>query len=229
MRLSTGLMDRREHHRAQLRLPVRLRWNTPFGQKTEFCKTLDISRGGLLVPSSETHAPGVPMWVTFPYDPSLRDGQPEMLAKVVRIARGSNGSDTDAPLATANRVPNVSEAPAVALHFQSPFHAESNGNGNGHAKDRERRGSPRRPLAVPVRVRLEHVPWFEEAMTVDISAQGLRFLSSREYAMDANLLVSFEPLASVPWPTGTDVASRVVRIEGVPGSSALAVTVSRLL
>ena len=79
-------MDRREHRRAQLRLPVRIRWNTPFGQKTEVCKTLDISRSGLLVPCQDTHAPGVPLWVTFPYDSSMGDSQPEMMAKVTEPA-----------------------------------------------------------------------------------------------------------------------------------------------
>jgi PilZ domain len=215
-------MDRREYHRAQLRLPVRLRWITPFGQKTELCKTLDISRGGLLVPCSETHAAGVPLWVTFPYDSSLRDGQPEMLAQVVRVAPGSNGN---APDGASKNSPNGSQPAAIALHFQPQFHSES--NGNGHPKERERRASPRRPLAVPLRVRLEHVPWFEEAMTIDVSAQSLRFLTTREYAPNANLLVSFEPLASVPWPTDTEVATRVVRIESILQSSALAVTVTR--
>src|SRR6202521_2699624 len=120
-------MDRREHRRAQLRLPVRIRWNTPFGQKTEICKTLDISRGGLLVPCSETHAPGVPLWVTFPYDSSLRDGQPEMLAQVVRVAPGSNGN---APDGASKNSPNGSQPAAIALHFQPQFHSESNGNGH---------------------------------------------------------------------------------------------------
>jgi PilZ domain-containing protein len=218
-------MDRREHHRAQLRLPVRLRWSTPFGQKTEVCKTLDISRGGLLVPCNEGHALGVPLWVTFPYDPSLRDGQPEMLAKVVRVTPGSNGSAASAAFVSANKLTKTTEAPAVALHFQPAFHPES--NGNGQVKERERRGSARRLLAVPLRVRLEHVPWFEEAMTIDVSAQGLRFLSSREYSPGANLFVSFDPSASVPWPTGTEVPSRVVRIEPVPQSSALAITITK--
>ena len=218
-------MDRREYHRAQLRLPVRLRWSTPFGQKTELCETLDISRGGLLVPCGETHAPGVPLWVTFPYDPSLRDSQPEMLAQVVRVAPASNGSNGNAPDGTAKNSPNGSQPAAIALHFQPQFHSES--NGNGHSQERERRASPRRPLAIPLRVRLEHVPWFEEAMTIDVSAQSLRFLTTREYAPNANLLVSFEPLASVPWPTDTEVATRVVRIESIPQSSALAVTVTR--
>jgi hypothetical protein len=218
-------MDRREHHRAQLSLPVRLRWNTPFGQKTEVCKTLDISRGGLLVPCSEAHAVGVPLWVTFPYDAALRDGQPEMPAKVVRLAGGSNGSAAIARLGSPGKLTRESEGPAIALHFQPAFHAES--NGNGRAKERERRESPRRPLAVPLRVRLAHVPWFEEAMTVDVSAQGLRFLSNREYPLDADLLVAFEAAAAVPWPAGVEVASRVARIEPVPRSSNLAVTIIR--
>jgi hypothetical protein len=196
-------MDRREHHRAQLSLPARLRWSTPFGQKTEVCKTLDISRGGLLVPCKEAHAPGVPLWVTFPYDTSLLDAQPEILAKVVR----------------------VSDELSVALQFQPAFRAES--NANGHAKETERRGSPRRPLAVPLRVRLEHVPWFEEAMTLDVSSQGLRFLSTREYSVGANVFVSFESLASAPWPAGTEILSRVVRLDPVPQSSSLAVTLAR--
>ncbi len=59
-------MDRREHHRVQLRLPARLRWTTPFGQKTEVCTTVDVSRGGMLVPCREPHAEGMPLWVTFP-------------------------------------------------------------------------------------------------------------------------------------------------------------------
>src|ERR1700756_1674827 len=126
-------MDRREHHRAQLRLPVRIRWNTPFGQKTEICKTLDISRGGLLVPCEETHATGVPLWVTFPYDTSLADGQPEVPARVVRAGPVHNGN--------GNKSANSGSAEQlVALHFAVQARPES--NGNGHAKAPERRRSP---------------------------------------------------------------------------------------
>jgi hypothetical protein len=210
-------MDRREHHRAQLRLPVRIRWNTPFGQKTEVCKTLDISRGGLLVPCGETHAPGVPLWVTFPFDDSLGSGQPETLAKVVSVRPTRNGNGNKATVGSSKQ--------AVALQFPLPFRPD--GNGNGHRKERERRSSPRRPLAIPVRVRPPNIPWFEEAMTIDISAQGLRFLSSREYQQGDSLLVSFEPGASAPWPTASETAARVSRIERMPESAALAITISR--
>jgi PilZ domain len=211
-------MDRREHHRAQLRLPVRIRWNTPFGQKTEVCKTLDISRGGLLAPCQETHAPGVPLWVTFPYDSSMGDGQPELAAKVVRVTPVRNGNGK-----TSGN--GVRHERAVALHFAPSFHPES--NGNGHTKEPERRGGPRRPLALPVRVRPEHVPWFEEAMTIDVSAHGLRFLSNREYKEGARLLISFEPTALAPWPTRAETAARVARIEVVPESAVIAVAIVR--
>src|SRR2546423_9344559 len=114
-------MERREHHRAQLRLPVRLRWSTPFGQRIEVCETLDVSRGGLRVPCGEAHAAGVPLWVTFPYDVSLGDGQPEMLARVVR-ANGGNGAGTVNARedATASRFENENglERPSGALQFQ---------------------------------------------------------------------------------------------------------------
>jgi hypothetical protein len=211
-------MDRREHHRAQLRLPVRIRWNTPFGQKTEVCKTLDISRGGLLVPCQETHAAGVPLWVTFPYDTLLGDGQPEMLAKVVRVEPAYNGNGSKSTREGASEQ-------AVAVHFALPPRAESNGHRCG--KERERREAPRRALALPVRVRPEHIPWFEEAMTIDVSAHGLRFLSSREYQEGDRLLVSFEPTASTPWPSASETSARVLRIEAVPESAALAVTIVR--
>ena len=211
-------MDRREHHRAQLRLPVRIRWNTPFGQKTEVCNTLDISRGGLLAPCEQTHAPGVPLWVTFPYDSAIADGQLEMLAKVVRIISPRNGNGNP----SGN---GVSHEQAVALHFELPFRQET--NGNGHASDHERRGSPRRPVALPLRVRPEHVPWFEEAMTIDVSAHGLRFLSNREYQRGARLLISFEPTALAPWPNTAETPARVARIEPVPQSTMLAIAIVR--
>jgi hypothetical protein len=210
-------MDRREHHRAQLRLPLRIRWNTPFGQKTEICKTLDISRGGLLAPCQESHAPGVPLWVTFPFDPAMAD-QPELLAKVVRATPSHNGN--------SNRSGNgASHEQAVALHFELPFRPE--GNGNGHAKVPERRGSPRRPLALPLRVRPQHVPWFEQAMTIDVSADGLRFLSNREYQEGARLLIAFETTTLSPWASAAETSVRVTRIQTIPESTTLAIVIVR--
>jgi hypothetical protein len=150
----------------------------------------------------------------------LGDGQLEMFAKVVRIMPPRNGNGKG----LGN---SVSHEQAVALHFELPFRPEA--NGNGHPKERERRGSPRRVLALPVRVRVEHVPWFEEAMTIDVSAHGLRFLSNREYPQGARLRISFEPTSLTPWPTTGETATRVTRVEPLPETSALAVAVVREL
>ena len=77
-------MVSRAYRRVRMRLPARLRWTSPFGQKIELADTMDVSRGGLLLSSREWHAPGVPLWVTFPYDAFFREGQPEVPARVVR-------------------------------------------------------------------------------------------------------------------------------------------------
>ncbi len=60
-------MDTRKHHRVRMRLPVRLRWTTPFGQRIELGgQTIDVSRSVLLVSTTEPHTPGITLWVTFP-------------------------------------------------------------------------------------------------------------------------------------------------------------------
>ena len=205
-------MDRREHHRVQLRLPTRLRWTTPFGQKTEVCETLNVSRQGILVPCEEPHAPGVSLWVTFPYDAALPYGQPETLAKVVRSANAGEAA--------------AQHGPAAALRLEITPHRSS--NGNGHHREFERRASARRPLAWPIHVRPGNLPWFEEAMTADVSAEGMSFLTSREYESGLHLFVSFEPTALVPWPIGNEFCSVVVRVERVAQSAALTVGIRRL-
>src|SRR5260370_2057003 len=102
-----------------------------------------------------------------------------MLAKVFSVTPGSNGFAASAPLASANKLTNVFEVPAVALHFQPAFHPES--NSNGHAKERERPASARRLLAVPLLVRPVHVPCFLEPRTTHLSPPRLRSLTCREH------------------------------------------------
>jgi hypothetical protein len=215
------VMDRREHHRAQLRLPARLRWTSPFGQKTEVCKTLNVSRGGMLVPCEESHAPGVPLWVTFPYDSSLPDGQPELLARVVRSV-GPSGTPSGPALPDIDAF----QQPAAALQFEAAPRPAS--NGNGHLRTLERRASPRRRVALPIHVRARDIPWFEEAMTVNVSSEGMLFLSSREYEPGQQLFLSFGASAFVPWSSAGEFRSTVVRVEPVPRSSALAITIRRV-
>jgi hypothetical protein len=171
---------------------------------------LNVSRGGLLVSCQESHAPDVGLWITFPYDASIPEGQPEVPARVLRCEPGAT-----APLTLR-----------VALRFEKSGYEAS--NGNGRCPDPERRASPRHTLAMPVHVRPERIPWFEETMTLDVSGEGLRFTSSRGYALSDRLLVSFAPRASAPWQAGTEIPARIVRVERLPESNALAVTVQRL-
>jgi PilZ domain len=223
-------MDRREHHRAQLNLPVRLRWTTPFGQRTEVCETQNVSRGGLLVPAAETHASGVSLWVTFPFDNSLGDGQPEIPAKVVRTKETQNGAEhangNAASRHNTTREKNGVGRTLLALHF-APV-ARSRRNGDAHRVEKERRLSARRALSLPIRVRPEQMLWFEEAMTINVSANGIRFLSTREYLTGELLLISFESPATAPWTGATEFRSRVVRTESRSQASALEVTVCRI-
>ena len=227
-----------------MRLPARLRWTTPLGQKIELAETMDVSRGGLLLSSSELHAAGVPLWVTFPYDASLPDGQPEVIARVVRCdelpeVRGEPGAEKAAkPNRSARQssaksnqlaqVPIVSEdarAFALAIHFEGAARPASNGN---RARcEPERRGNPRRVLAVPIRVRLEHVPWFEEAMSLDISARGIRFRSTREYATGDHLRITLEDAASAPWTGSKEFCATVVRVAPTGHGVAVDVAVCR--
>jgi hypothetical protein len=245
-------MDRREHHRVQLRLPVRLRWTTPFGQKTEVCDTVNVSRGGVLVPCQELHAVGMSLWVTLPFDPAIAYSQPEILAKVVRSVPSrwstteagrikGNGAehkvvdrDPERAGAKAGKVPDVAVLAAdqarptvAALRFEIAPRHRSNGNGNGHRRDLERRASPRQPFAVPVHVRPEHVPWFEEAMTLDCSIEGLKFRSNREYRLGEYLVVSFESADTSPWPAAKEWILIVARLERMPDRAALNVAVYR--
>jgi hypothetical protein len=211
------------------------RWTTPFGQKIELGETVDVSRSGLLVSTKELHTPGVPLWVTFPYDASLSDGQPEVLARVARrnevleVFRSTNAreiaqiesaseQERSAKLDQLARALGISGAPAtfaVAFHLKEQAHASS--NGSAHRREPERRGSMRKALAIPVRVHPERIPWFEEAMTIDISAKGMRFRSHREFELGDHLKIAFEDSPSAPWHGAGEFRAKVMRIRSRAG------------
>jgi len=239
-------MDSRQHRRVRMRLPVRLRWTAPLGQKIELGETIDVSRGGLLVSTKESHTPGETVWVTSPYDASLSNGQPEILARVARcnevleVIRSTNArekvqtesaseQERSAKVDQLARALGIAESPAtfaVAVHLKERADASSNGTTARHGT--ERRGSARRALSVPVRVHPERIPWFEEAMTIDISAKGMRFRSHREYESRDHLKIVFQDAASAPWRGTGEFLSEVVRVASVPGSAALDVSVCRV-
>ena len=239
-------MESRQHRRVRMRLPVRLRWTTPFGQKIELGETIDVSRSGLLVSTKECHVPGVTLWVTFPYDASLSDGQPEIRARVARcdealeVIRATNAREKiqtesqsarelSAKLDQLARAIGIADAPAtfaVAIHLEE--HRRSGSNGDVQRSKPERRGSVRKALAIPVRVHPERIPWFEEAMTIDISEKSMRFRSHREYELGDHLKIAFADATSAPWHGAGEFLSEVVRVTPVSGSAALDISVCRV-
>jgi hypothetical protein len=118
-------------------------------------------------------------------------------------------------------------AAIVALRFEIAPRHRSNGNGNGHRREVERRANARQQLAVPIQVRPEHVPWFEETMTIDCSADGLKFRSNREYSPGEYLVISFESLDTSPWQVAAELVLMVARVERMSESPALNVAVCR--
>jgi PilZ domain len=202
-------MVSRAYRRVRMRLLARLRWTSPFAQKIEVTETIDVSRGGLLLSSREPHAPGVPVWVTFPYDASLREGQPEVPARVMRCEQPS----------------------ATPVHFSLAIQFDAKAryacNGNGAPRDPERRRSGRRSLAMPIRVRPENVPWFEEAMSLDFSPRGMCFRSQREYATGELLRITLETASSASWPGSGEFRAKVVRVAPIANDVAVDVGVCR--
>jgi hypothetical protein len=239
-------MENREYGRVKMSLPVRMRWSAPLGQKIELGETIDVSRGGILVTAREFHTPGVSVWVTFPYDVSLADGQPEIPARVVRcdevleVIRANNArvktqtesaskKELSAKLDQIARAIGFSDTPAtyaVAFHFEEMPQASPDAAAKRH--EPERRGSSRKSLAVAVRVHPARIPWAEEAMTIDISETGMRFRSHREYARGDHLKIMFEDPSSAPWQGPSEFSSTVVRVAPVPDSIALDISVCRM-
>jgi len=201
-------MERRKYSRARLRLPARIRWLAPFGLREEVQQTEDVSRGGLKVPLSVPALAGTHLWVSFPYDSTLPESQPEMLLRATRCEPRKGGGAM------------------LAGRFETLA-------ARGAASDRrpalaERRASRRVRLSLPVRVRLENLPWFEETMTLDVSAEGLRFLSCREYERERTVFVSFQGTPPGAWNTGGEVRAVVARSDEVWGPGELAISVFRL-
>ncbi len=199
--------ERRKHRRAQLKLPVRLRWPGPLRQLTEVSETLDVSRGGLLVRSANDCCSGAPLWVTFPYDSSLSSNLPEIPARIARVERLSE----DAHLIAVTLEPSVTV------------------NGSGPKPPTERRRSPRVPISFPVAFRQSSRPWAEETMTLDISSRGIRLTTFRVYSEGEKVLVTLQPGPLVSaWPVSREVPARVVRIVPIPGSNQWHVALHRL-
>jgi hypothetical protein len=180
------------------------------GQCTDQCETVNVSRGGLLLACQQAHGVGHPLWVTIPYDPQAAGAQPETLARVVRCS----------PV-------NEEKLPCwnVAMHFEGAAHTQTRGNGNlGAQKNQNGDGNK---ISLPIRVRPLHVPWHEEAMTLEVSRDKLKFVTNRQYAFGQQLLVSFGAGGEAPWSGDGEWETQVTGIEMEAGSESLCVTVRK--
>lgn len=202
-----SVAERRRHPRAQLNLPVRLRWLGPLGQLTEVAETLDVCRGGLLVYRRDPAHVGSMLWATFPFDSSLQLPQPEIPARVARVK--------DTPVG----------GHLVAIEFEAPLRHTA----GTVATSLDRRRHERIPLALPVRVRLSDSPWPEETMTVDVSGDGVLFCTARLYSVDDLVYVNLPPGTIWSRSSSTaEVPARVVRVVRRPDSVEQQVAVALL-
>lgn len=188
--------ERRKHPRAQVTMQVRLRWPGPLRQTTEITETLDVSRGGLLVYTVDGSQPGRSLWLTFPYENSMVAAEPEILAHVSRVERRAVGGSF------------------MAIRFD--------GLAPGAAKPAvERRFLPRTVIGVPLAVRAPACPWPEETMTVNLSSDGLSFITPRVYNVGDTVKVAMRVGATPSgWGSHGEINALVVRV--APVSSALA-------
>src|SRR6202007_2517339 len=135
-------------------------------------------RGGLLLACDDIPGEGHPLWVTFPFDPEASAAQPETLARVVR--RAETSPENSAGLAGHWR---------AALQYEATAHTPARRNGSRGIQ--AKKNGTGNKIGLLIRVRPEHIPWPEEAMTVEVDRQKLKFLTNREYVMGQRLMVSF--------------------------------------
>ena len=207
-------MQRRIHPRVRLRLPARLRWSAPLGQRIEECETINVSRGGLLLDCKDVPDQGHPLWVTFPFDPESSGAQPEAVARVIRRAEASSDNPS-----------NLAGRWTAALQFEATVHLHPRRNGS-RGSQAEQNGAGNK-IALPIRVRPEHIPWPEEAMTMEVDREKLKFLTNREYTLGQRLLVSFVSTSEAPWSGDGEWETRVTGIEMERGREPLCVTVEK--
>jgi|HubBroStandDraft_6_1064221.scaffolds.fasta_scaffold00635_19 hypothetical protein len=187
-------VDLRKHPRAQLRLPVRIRWQGQLGMRLETARTIDVSREGLLVHRDAPSLPHERLWVAFPFDPATRSAaQPETPARVVRV---ENQSETGYRIAMRLQLPSKDTLRPAGF---------------------DRRTHPRIAFALPIFVRPVDSRWPEESMTCNVSSAGASFETPRIHALGDEVFVNI-PWGE--WSRAGEIQGRVVRVEVIQDQSA---------
>jgi len=178
----------RQHRRAPLSFPARLRWRGPLGMRFETVRTLDVSREGVLVRRIEPCTPGSRVWIALPFDSALANRlDAEFPARIVRV-------EAAAP-----------KGYRVALRFELPPRQPA------RTFERERRASARVAASLPIAVRPASFPFPEETMTLDASRDGTRFETLHKYSCGDSVLAHF-PWGG--WTPAPEIPARVVRVDG---------------
>ena len=218
--------DRRPHPRAELALPVRLRWLGPFGLETETTQSWNVSRSGVLVGSAQPRHEGSLVWVTFPFDEEFALVEPETPARVAWCHAGRGGIQMIGIAFDARKPAGGNEYRRIPRGTTSV--AGSNTRKYFEIGDRRRRA--RFALAQFVQVSRtvlpgtyalsahEDAPWPEETMTMNVSQSGALFCSLRMYEAGDRLTLTF-PKGAVP-PNGERLG-RVVHVAPLDSESPL--------
>jgi PilZ domain len=187
-------LELRKHPRAQLQLPVRIRWQSALGLRLETARTIDVAREGLMVQRTEPCSPMARLWIAFPFDPATRSSvQPETPARVVRVEE------------------KPEQGYRVALHLEVPSRDTLRPAGF------DRRTHSRITFALPIFVRPASNQWPQESMTCDVSSAGASFETSRIYAAGDEVFVKI-PWGE--WNRAGEIHGRVVRVGCAPDQSA---------
>jgi hypothetical protein len=183
----------RQHPRAQLSLPARVRWRGPLGMRLEAVRTIDISREGFLIRRAEPCHVGARVWIAFPYDAAVPNLlEPEMAARILRVEEDCKGG------------------------YRIALRLESTSRGPTRELGGERREVTRVSASLPIVVRPAGFPFPEESMTQDASRCGARFETLHNYTCGDEVLAQF-PWSG--WTQTAEIPARVVRIEIPTGTT----------
>lgn len=176
------------------------------------------------------------MWVTFPFDASAPE-QPEVLARVMRSRHvQGNGAGEEIALHFESVPLAARFAPEKAVEKAAPKPAVPAARPPEEKKENRdetvialgTKNGDLRKMVLPIRVRPETIPWFEEAMTTEVSAQEIRFVSHREYLPGEILKVAFVARDWKPWPGAGEASAEVMKLDYLPKEAAMLVTLKRV-